>query len=422
MDMQRKQKAFLRMIAASAVLGVLGALLADTLKVLTENYETRFFRLTQQHAIYFLVLPLTGLTLIYILRTYLFKRKVNKGIQEIYNSLRTRHNELPVYKIPSHFINGMLTVAFGGSTGIEVSAVVASASLGSVAQRRGKIHVRYRKELICAGLAAAVTALFNSPLAGALFALEVILRRVSRTALISILTAVGTAWLFNWLLASPPLFHFQIDHWNYAAFPYFLLLGICAGLQGAYLTRSVVFFKSLFARIPRQAVRILIGAGLLGICLCAFPALYGDGYDAMREIFEAPAPAQLSGAFLLLVIGVLVLKPIVTSTTLAAGGDGGVFAPSLFIGAFLGLLVATLLNHFAHAEVIPVNFMIAGMGAVLSASLHAPFTAVFLVCGIANDYTLLVPVLAASTVARLTAKWILPYTVYSYVPKAPSAG
>jgi len=410
------------MIAASTVLGILGALLADTLKVLTETYEHRFFSLTQQNPAYFIVFPLIGLSLIYIFRTYLFKRKLNKGIQEIYNTLETRHNELPLYKVPSHFINGLLTVAFGGSTGIEVSSVVASASLGSATQRKGKIHPLYRKELICAGVAAAVTGLFNSPLAGALFAVEVILRRVSRMALASILTAVITAWLFNFLLASPPLFHFHIDHWNYAAFPFFLLLGILSGLHGAYLTRSVVFFKALFGRIPKYTLRILAGASLLSICLFFFPALYGDGYHAMHAIFDTSVPAQFSGAFLLLVTGVLLLKPLVTSATLAAGGDGGVFAPSLFIGAFLGLFVATLLNHFTDAGVIPINFMIAGMGAVLSASLHAPFTAVFLVCGMANDYTLLVPTLAACLVARVVARFVLPYTVYSYVPKAHPVG
>jgi CIC family chloride channel protein len=115
-------------------------------------------------------------------------------------------------------------------------------------------------------------------------------------------------------------------------------------------------------------------------------------------------------------IGILVLKPIVTSITLASGGDGGVFAPSLFIGAFLGLLLASVLNTFFQVHVIPVNFMIIGMAAVLSASIHAPFTAIFLVCGLTNDYTLFFPILAVSLISKYTAKMIYPYTVYSYSP------
>jgi CIC family chloride channel protein len=124
----------------------------------------------------------------------------------------------------------------------------------------------------------------------------------------------------------------------------------------------------------------------------------------------------LSLSLVLTFIGILVLKPIVTSVTLASGGDGGVFAPSLFIGAFLGLLVALVLNTYFNANVIPINFMIIGMAAVLSASIHAPFTSIFLVCGLTNDYTLFLPILVVCLISKYTAKMIYPFTVYSYSP------
>jgi chloride channel protein, CIC family len=102
---------------------------------------------------------------------------------------------------------------------------------------------------------------------------------------------------------------------------------------------------------------------------------------------------------------------------LAAGGDGGVFAPSIFIGGFVGLLLAICLNTFFDANVIPLNFMILGMGAMLSASIHAPFTAMFLTCSLINDYSLFVPIFIVCMVAKYTAKMIYPFTVYSYQPK-----
>ncbi len=409
-----KNTELLKFILASFAIGILCAILGDSLKTLTEKYESKFFLLAKANWIYFLIFPFIGLTMIAFLRFYLFKKRENKGIKEIYDSIKTRHNELPIYKIPSHFINGLLTLSFGGSTGIEVSTVVASASVGAVAQGKARIHHIYRKELICAGVAAGVTALFNSPVAGALFALEVILRKTSRTALIGILISVTTVWAFNFLLNFEPLFHPKIDHWNYSAFPYFILLGIIAGFNGVYLTKSVLFFKSQFSRIKNNLNKIALGSALIGIGILFFPQLYGDGYHVIKDFFQYPEHLKTSNAFILLLAGLILLKPILTSLTLAAGGDGGIFGPSLFIGAFLGAFVAIVLNVFFNAGVIPINFMIVGMGAVLSASLHAPFTAIFLTCGLVNNYSLIIPIITACLVAKLTSKLILPYTVYSY--------
>jgi CIC family chloride channel protein len=411
-----KSKEISKFILACVATGVVCAMLADSLKMLTEHYESRFFRIAREYPFYFFVFPLVGLSLIALLRYYLFSRRENKGIKEIYDTLKMHQNELPIYKIPSHFINGFFTLAFGGSTGIEVSTVVASASVGATAQNRGGIHHVYRKELICAGVAAGVAALFNSPLAGALFALEVIFKKISRPALLGILVSVSTVWIFNFLLHSDPLFHPVIDHWNFTAIPWFLLLGAIAGLHGVYLTKCVLFFKSKAVLVKGKIPRILIGSFFISGFLFLLPQLYGDGYHYIGDIFGNPAGIRTSGAFLFLLIAIVLLKPVATSLTLAAGGDGGIFGPSLFIGAFLGLLVALICNTFFGAQVIPVNFMVAGMGAVLSASLHAPFTAIFLVCGLVNNYTLIMPLAIACLLSQTIAKLLVPYTVYSYQP------
>jgi CIC family chloride channel protein len=154
----------------------------------------------------------------------------------------------------------------------------------------------------------------------------------------------------------------------------------------------------------------------LSTSLFIFPQLYGEGYHAIKTLFAGSNDIPLSFSLAFTFIGIIFLKPIVTSITLASGGDGGVFAPSLFIGAFLGLLVALILNTYLNANVIPVNFMIIGMAAVLSASIHAPFTAIFLVCGLTNDYTLFIPILVVCLISKYTAKLIYPFTVYSYSP------
>ena len=401
-----------KLVIASLLVGFLSTFLALALKHITEHYEEIFFRQASEHAIYFVLFPLFGLVVIYFLRQYLFKGKSNKGITEIFESTQSRTKNLPLYKIPSHFINGFLTVIFGGSTGIEVSTVVASAAIGSAAQQKANFFRQYKTELICAGVAAGITALFSSPAAGILFALEVIAKKRTRVFFLSTILAVVVASALLYLAQEPPLFALTITTWHFYAIPYFVLLGILAGIHSVYLTRTVLFFKSLFARIEIDFYRILAGAALLGTTLLFLPQLYGDGYHAIKSLLHSPQ--VFSFQLLIVLVAVLLLKPLATSATLAAGGDGGIFAPSLFLGAFLGLFTALMLNTYLDAQVIVVNFMVLGMAAMLSASIHAPFTALFLVCGIVDDYTLFFPILLICLVSKYTAKAICPYTVYTF--------
>ena len=405
-----------KLVVVSLLIGFLSAFLGISLKKITEYYEEIFFHQVSVNPIFYVVFPVFGLSVIYFLRQYLFKKKENKGIKEVFESTQSKSKNLPTYKIPSHFINGLLTVIFGGSTGIEVSTVVAAATIGSVAQQKENVFRQYKTELICAGVAAGITALFSSPIAGILFAVEVISRKVTRAFIITNIIAVSIAFGLITILKEEPLFTVSITTWHLKAIPYFILLGILAGINSVYLTRCVLFFKSQFGRIQTHYYKIIIGSLVLSISLFIFPQLYGEGYHSIKMIFGDSGQLPLTITLAFTFIGILLLKPIVTSITLASGGDGGVFAPSLFIGAFLGLLLASILNTFFNTQVIPVNFMIIGMAAVLSASIHAPFTAIFLVCGLTNDYTLFFPILVVCLISKYTAKIIYPYTVYTYSP------
>ena len=405
-----------KLIIVSTLIGFLSAFLGISLKRITEYYEEIFLREVTLNPVYYIIFPVFGLSVIYILRQYLFKKKENKGIKEVFESTKSSSKNLPSYKIPSHFINGILTVIFGGSTGIEISTVVATATIGSVAQQKENVFRKYKTELICAGVAAGITALFSSPIAGILFAIEVISRKVTKAYIISTIIAVSIAFALLSVLKEEPLFTVSITTWHLKSIPYFILLGILAGMNSVYLTRCVLFFKSQFAKIDTHYYKIILGSIVLSVSLFIFPQLYGEGYHSIKMIFGNSSQLPLTITLALTFIGILILKPIVTSITLASGGDGGVFAPSLFIGAFLGLLLSSILNTYFNTQVIPLNFMIIGMAAVLSASIHAPFTAIFLVCGLTNDYTLFVPILVVCLISKYTAKMIYPFTVYSYSP------
>ncbi len=403
-----------KLAVVSLLIGFLSAFLAISLKRLTEHYEEIFFHKASINWFLMIVFPVFGLSVIYFLRHYLFQKKENKGIKEIFDTTAQRKNSLPIYKIPSHFINGLITVVFGGSTGIEVSTVIASATIGSVAQEKDNLFNRHKTDLICAGVAAGITALFFSPFAGILFAWEVISKKITKTFLFSCTIAVAISLGFIYLLDEKPLFAVKITGWHLHAIPYFILLGIIAGMNSVYLTKCVLLFKRHFSKIKKHRNRIIIGSIILSSSLLLLPQLYGEGYHEIKENILLSNDLTLTVSLAISFIAIIIFKPIATSATLAAGGDGGVFAPSIFIGGFIGLLLAICLNTFFGANVIPLNFMILGMGAMLSASIHAPFTAIFLTCGLINDYSLFIPIFIVCIVAKYTAKMIYPHTVYTY--------
>jgi len=405
-----------KLIIASLVIGFMAALLGVSLKHITEHYEEILYNRAAANHLWYAVFPFIGLSLIYILRYYLFKKKENKGIKEVFDANATE-TPLPSYKIPSHFINGLLTVSFGGSTGIEVSTVVATAAIGSVATQKESFLKKYRQELICAGITAGLTALFNTPLAGLLFAYEVIFKKVNKAFIVINLLSAAVAYGVVYLLGEKALFTVNITHWNLHALPWFVLLGILAGINSIYLTKSVLFFKKQFLKFSTGYHKIVFGAAAITIMIALLPQLYGEGYHALKESLVTANTLVLTPLIAFTLFGILLLKPLITSITLSAGGDGGVFAPGIFIGAFLGLFLAIILNTFFNAGVIPLNFMIVGMAAMLSASIHAPLTALFLVCGLINNYSLFIPLLIVSFVAKYTAQRIFPYTVYSFAKK-----
>lgn len=395
---------------ASTLVGFLSGFTALILKHLTENFEEHFFLKTQANNYLIALFPILGLSVIFILRKYLFKNKENKGIREVLDATSST-KKLPLYKIPSHFINGFITVIFGGSTGIEVSTVVSTAAIGGVVARKRHFLKKYKNEWMGAAIAAGITVLFHSPLAGLFFSYENILKRRSKIIIATHLVSVAVAWTMLLIVDEPPLFQISLHEWRYEAIPYFLLLAVVASVYGVYLTRSVLLIKTRFSIKKHPYLNVLCCGVLLSLFIWFFPELYGDGYHAIKNQMNIDIP--VNGWMLLNLVLLLFLKPIAAAITLRGGGDGGVFAPSIFAGAFLGLLIANLANTFAGASVIPINFMVLGIALVLSASLHAPFTAVFLVCGLFGDYTLWIPLLVLAPLTKWISSKMYPYTVYN---------
>lgn len=415
--MQRKtvkRQHYFKLTITSAVVSVISVLLAYSLKYSTEFLEHKILGFTKNNFPYlFILLPTIGITAIYFLRKHVFFNRKNKGITEIYKTLDDRKEHLPFFKIPSHYINGFLTVIFGGSTGIEVSTVVYAAAVGNQVYEKEFSARRYKRELICAGVTAGIAVLFTSPLAGFFFAMEVIARKYRHTLLLSCGIAALLSGFFIHFFDNSYILPFHVEGWEWYALPFMLVLSLFGGALSVYFTLLVTRVKSIFSSISNNFIRVNLGALTVGIMLFCFPALYGDSYLGMQNIIENATHLQTFslGSLLLLTL----LKPIAAALTLGAGGDGGVFAPSIVAGAFLGLLFPILCNRFFGTDLQLLNFALIGAAATLSASIYAPITTLLLICNLLpNGFGLFFPVLLACLVATAFSKRLLPYNVYSH--------
>ncbi|MBS1571105.1 MAG: chloride channel protein [Bacteroidetes bacterium] len=407
-----KRKHYFRLIVISFVIGLITAVLGYSLKIITELAEERIFRWAMERSRYlFVLLPSIGITGIYFLRKYLFLNRKNKGIAEIYKTVDQRKDHLPFFKIPSHYINGFLTVIFGGSTGIEVSTVVATATVGNVFYEKNYTANIYKLELICAGVTAGISILFGSPIVGWLFAMEAIARKINKTLVIACTSAAVSSWIILYFFPTKPIINTPIGDWTWIALPFMIILSLFSGLLSAYFTLLVVHIKDFFNNISNNFVRVNSGAVLVGIFIMCFPFLYGDSYHSLNSIFNNPYQYSI-----IILLGLAIIKPLVSSLTLGAGGDGGVFAPSIVAGAYLGIAFSLICNSIFSIHLKPLNFALIGAAAMLSTSIYAPLTTIFLICNLVpNGFNLVIPILIVSFSSKIfTKKMILPYNVYTF--------
>lgn len=407
-------KSYGLLILVSLIISLAACLLSYSLKHITEHSEKFIFdKVNHINPLLFIILPSVGITLIYFLRKYLFNKKKNKGITEIYKTLDKRKDHLPFFKLPSHYINGFLTVIFGGSTGVEVSTVVATATIGNAAYKYHFSALKYKRELICAGVVAGVSVLFASPLAGLFFAIEVIARKINKTILISTIVSALAAWAFIYFFDNDYFFDTPVVQWQWKALPFFLILSLFSGVLSVYFTWLVLKIKNFFGNISNNFLRVNIGAISVGLMIFFLPELYGDSYHGLHHVLDQLIAYKHYSILVLLAL--VFLKPIAASLTLGAGGDGGVFAPSIVAGAFLGMLFSYCSNVFWGTDLIVFNCVLIGAACTLAGSIFAPLTAVFLVCGLApNGYALFLPITLCCFTAKYIAQRLLPYNVYTY--------
>ena len=412
-------------LLASAAVGIVAGLAAILLK---EVVHFIHHSLTSQS--YFenylqLVYPIGGLLLTVVLAKLLYHEEQGHSISDILHSISKRSAILKKSKTYSRMITSAITVGFGGSGGLESPIVLTGSAIGSNIARGLGLNYKTRVLMIGCGTAAVISAIFNAPIAGLIFSIEVILADVRIASFIPLLIASVCANLTSIVLhEDSTLFAFkQVNDFAASDFPYYFGLAIICGFTAVYFTRILLKSEHYFERIENNYKRALVGGSVLTILIALFPAVYGEGYLHISRILNLEETAILKRSlflhdtdnewFILAYIAALVLiKILASAVTIGAGGSAGTFAPSLFLGGFAGFAFAKFINLLGIAEISEVNFALVGMCGVLSGTQYAPLTAIFLIAELTGGYTLFIPLMLVSAVAFTAVSYFHVHSPY----------
>ena len=374
---------------------------------------------------YIFILPIIGISLAVIYIKYVNKRPVGHGIPSVLFSISKNNGIIRSHNLYSSIITSALTVGFGGSVGLEGPTVATGGAIGSRIGKAFKLSYKEIMLLISCACAGAMSAIFKAPIAGIVFALEVIMLDMTMWAVIPLLIASAAGAITSYLLLGQNvLYSFQlVEPFEMGQIHYYLLLGIIVGMLSVYFTKSYIRISAIFEKFKSPWKRLLVAGGLLGIIIFFLPSLYGEGYEVVNQglrgeyiqLFEDTFFEGWHNTFALVVIYILLLigfKVIATTLTFAAGGIGGIFAPSLFMGANMGLLFGLVLNQMG-IEVSVSNMALVGMGSMIAGVIHAPLTAIFLIAEITGGYELFFPLMLASTISYGTTKYFVKNSVYT---------
>ncbi len=375
----------------------------------------------------FFLFPVIGIALAYAYQRWTVGGRLPHGVVDLLYRIQYKKGLVPPRNLYVHMVGSGLTVGFGGSVGLEAPIVATGAAWGSNLATLLRLGVRNRILLLACGAAAAASAIFNAPIAGVLFTLEVLMIALPPLGLVPLLlasvAAILTARLF---FGDVVLFNFShVDPVHFRDFPFYLLMGVVAGVGAVYFKRAILKAEQWLGS-RKTAVRLGMGGAILGILVLVFPPLYGEGYHAVKHILgiqSVPSlmgfwsPAESTAAMVLLFWALtVVLRPITAGITLGAGGTGGIFAPVLFTGAVLGYVTAHALQLGGIGASLPAtNMALVGMAGTLSALLNAPLTAIFLIAEITRGYELLLPLILTSAVAYGTFSLFEQNSLYRHI-------
>ncbi|GAA4313779.1 chloride channel protein [Mucilaginibacter gynuensis] len=409
----------------SVIVGLFGGLAAVALKYLVhlmEDLSRNIASYFPYHFIY-VFLPALGIFFTVVYLHLINRDTIQKGIGGILFNIKRNRSNIRINNVYSHLISSSLTVGFGGSSGLEAPIVCTGAAIGSNTGRLFNLTAYEKTVLLAAAASAGIAAVFNSPIAGVLFSLELLIGEITIPTFIPLLIASATGVVVSKALYSKQLFHLVTEGWVMQALPFYVLLAILSGCVSVYIANVAGKLEKGILKKQNRYVRALVGGLILGLIILVFPPLFGEGYHDLQEVLNGNIetitadsifsqylnhPLALLGFIALLVF----MKIVATGITIGSGGNGGTFAPTMFTGGFLGLFVAYSVNQTGLIHLNTSNFIAVGMAGALSGVLHAPLTAIFLIAEITGGYVLFIPLMIVSAISYIISRYFNPHNMY----------
>lgn len=424
-ELHIKERNFILIL--SFLVGIFAAIAAFLLKStirLIQTFLTESFSRNQVNY-WYLVFPVIGILITSLFVRYIVKDNISHGVTRILYALSQRKSILKLHNVWTSLVGSSITIGFGGSVGAEAPIVLTGSAIGSNLGRFFKMDQKTLMLLVGCGAAGAIGGIFKAPIAGLVFTLEVLMLDMTLTAIVPLLISSVTATAVSYFFSGSS---FTFEFGTYEPFaisriPYLILLGIVCGLVSLYFTRGMNWLEGLFRKLKKPYTKLAIGGSMLSLLIFIFPPLYGEGYDTIVALLNGHSASVLNQSFFLglgnspwiiiiyltLIIG---FKIFASAATTSAGGVGGIFAPSLFIGALTGFVVAHVISVFGF-HVPESNFALAGMSGLMSGVMHAPLTGIFLIAELTGGYNLFMTLMIVSTVSYLTIILFEPHSLYA---------
>jgi CIC family chloride channel protein len=412
------------LVLSGILVGCTAGLAGVLLKTLVHNIH--HFITVKVHfeyqILFYIIFPFLGIVLTTVIVWTLFKGQDRKGIGAILYEIAQNSSVVSSVKMYSQIVQSAVTVGLGGSAGLESPIAVTGAAIGSNYAQTYRLSYKERTLLLAAGATAGIASAFNAPIAGIMFAFEILLTGVVFTDFIPlVVAAVCGSLLSRILLQEDVLFRFYTrEAFDYKNLPYYFILGIFTGLYARYfvfISQKVEhFIKGLQMSPLRKA---MFGGAVLSMLCVLFPPLFGEGYDTVKAFTNGNTHTIIENSFfryfeienftiIIFLVLVLLLKAFATSFTIFSGGNGGNFAPSLFAGGTVGYLFAVVCQQIGFEEVPITNLVLVGMAGAMSGVMYAPLTAIFLIAESSFGYDLFIPLMIVSIISYLIAKWFSP--------------
>lgn len=374
----------------------------------------------------FLIYPAVGIILATLFVKYIVKDNISEGVTRVLYAISKTGSRIRPHNCYSSIVGGAVTIGFGGSVGPEAPIVLTGSAIGSNIAHVFRLNYRDTTLLLGCGAAGALSAIFKAPITGLIFVLEVLMLDISMRAIVPLLiSSVTSTTLVLFLTGFDPMLNVNVGGtFNLQHLHMYIVLAILCGLVSFYFLTVNGKVQALFLRLKKQSTRWIVGGLSIGLLIFLFPPLYGEGYSSFIDLMHGQIEPLFNNSLfydyrnvpwviVLFLLGTLFLKVVAMAVTNAAGGVGGSFAPSLFVGAFTGGTLAYICNAYFGMEMSVVNFSLVGMAGVMTGVMKAPLTSVFLIAELSNGYGLFVPLMLVASLSFALSYYLEPDSIYT---------